>query len=1053
VGTDAGADYSAADLDDGDWEPVELPHRTWDATQDANYVYGWYRYHFTAAEEFHGRDAILKLGTIDDIDATFCNGVAIGSTGSFPPNTSTAYNVDREYVIPSSILHYGQDNVIAAKVLDLIGTGGMVGSPRVGYRVAATDDWLFRAAGHDSEADYSPPDTDDSGWQRVPMPDDTWDARQPQDNVFGWYRLRFNVPAECRGRPLVLDLGLIRDADNTYLNGAWIGVTGSLPPDDYVGSGAPRLYELPPEHIRYGAENTLAVKVFNEQARGGIWGRPALLDPTDAALETQRDTLDYAIRLRRARYYQEAWKALLALWQGADSDDLRADILDELTVVYEATDRDKDALDAFGELMKEHPTRSCSEDAVAAICRVQIRRGALDASAVPLGNDLYTQGRWEGTYGSDGFVLCPSAHTATVVGVPGRVMFDDMTVGATSHTGPPAAPISYERFTFGRTPEFVASWCPQSVTEDLRVLRNPITRTRVWGVWDDRGEAHPFDNHGPDIGIKVRVPAGWWRYSGYFLDRDWCNTWHPRRHGIILLGDDGRVLSVGRTGKHGDGVWVRFAVRGPMTVTWRICKNASACASICGFFMDQWRSPLALAHSGAPNDADAALRGLNARYAKLASATSPTAAQTETARALARELDTRLGQASAPSAGEGWMLWQTAASGSPYSPLASKGLKVWAAATNKAGAEAASERFERVAGMLFGQGEYYFARLVADERDALRLAGGADRIDVEGFTQDVVGWISVNDEYALARFDRFLEVLSRLGDEEAAKLLGRAARCLADQPDESSAQIEGPFPAFRAEFPSAIVAVPTPAARVLAWYLGHDPELARQTAQEFLAPRGRAAVEAARKTYEARKYAQAAKSAERALEIGRLLAGAPDVAEMRKTYVWALRLSHASPEVLVEGLLRTRTPEPPPVQDATLRARLYTQLGLTKDCARELEQVRAQLPELRFGHRVRALRTLASSYLKEGDTEKAEQVMRGLLEIPGDAPANSRPAAALAAYEWLGQFYAVTGRVDDLKTLTSRVAGVVESGSVSMQQAFSRERDALSNMQTAERRN
>ncbi|MCE5216862.1 hypothetical protein LLH03_07495, partial [bacterium] len=52
TGADGKADYSRVALDDSQWTPVQLPHRTWGYEQDKMRAYGWYRQHFTPAQGF-----------------------------------------------------------------------------------------------------------------------------------------------------------------------------------------------------------------------------------------------------------------------------------------------------------------------------------------------------------------------------------------------------------------------------------------------------------------------------------------------------------------------------------------------------------------------------------------------------------------------------------------------------------------------------------------------------------------------------------------------------------------------------------------------------------------------------------------------------------------------------------------------------------------------------------------------------------------------------------------------------------------------------------------
>ncbi len=67
----------------------------------------------------------LELGKIDDADETFFNGSKIGSSGKFPPASITAWNTDRVYKIPISLIRWNQQNIIAVRVADWGGGGGL----------------------------------------------------------------------------------------------------------------------------------------------------------------------------------------------------------------------------------------------------------------------------------------------------------------------------------------------------------------------------------------------------------------------------------------------------------------------------------------------------------------------------------------------------------------------------------------------------------------------------------------------------------------------------------------------------------------------------------------------------------------------------------------------------------------------------------------------------------------------------------------------------------------------------------------------------------------
>jgi cephalosporin-C deacetylase len=67
----------------------------------------------------------LKLGLIDDADETFFNGQKVGSSGKFPPESVSAWSVQRSYFIPADKIVYDQPNLIAVRVADWGGGGGL----------------------------------------------------------------------------------------------------------------------------------------------------------------------------------------------------------------------------------------------------------------------------------------------------------------------------------------------------------------------------------------------------------------------------------------------------------------------------------------------------------------------------------------------------------------------------------------------------------------------------------------------------------------------------------------------------------------------------------------------------------------------------------------------------------------------------------------------------------------------------------------------------------------------------------------------------------------
>jgi cephalosporin-C deacetylase-like acetyl esterase len=128
--------WADPDLDDANWKPIEVG-KSWEQAGLGDYDgFAWYRLRFRMPTslkndaDFQTYSALkLRLGKIDDVDRTWFNGDAIGETGSFPPDFSGAYDTVREYKVPADLIHWDEDNVIAVRVYDHDGAGGMYEGP------------------------------------------------------------------------------------------------------------------------------------------------------------------------------------------------------------------------------------------------------------------------------------------------------------------------------------------------------------------------------------------------------------------------------------------------------------------------------------------------------------------------------------------------------------------------------------------------------------------------------------------------------------------------------------------------------------------------------------------------------------------------------------------------------------------------------------------------------------------------------------------------------------------------------------------------------------
>jgi sialate O-acetylesterase len=113
--------YAATDYNDSGWGQITVP-ALWESTQlpDFDGVV-WFRKKFNLPAGLAGKEMMLHLGPIDDMDMAFINGQKIGA------NMETGnWKTDRLYTVPAGLLHSGE-NLLAVCVVDITGGGGLYG--------------------------------------------------------------------------------------------------------------------------------------------------------------------------------------------------------------------------------------------------------------------------------------------------------------------------------------------------------------------------------------------------------------------------------------------------------------------------------------------------------------------------------------------------------------------------------------------------------------------------------------------------------------------------------------------------------------------------------------------------------------------------------------------------------------------------------------------------------------------------------------------------------------------------------------------------------------
>ncbi|MBN2012129.1 sialate O-acetylesterase [candidate division KSB1 bacterium] len=105
------------------------------------------------------------------------------------------------------------------------------------------------------------PFLDTSDWETMHVPGYWQEAKTGAINGVVWFRRNIDIPLHMAGKPAIIKLGRIVDIDSVFINGQFIGTTGS--------QYAPRRYNIPENLLKVG-ENTIVVRIINTRRRGGF---------------------------------------------------------------------------------------------------------------------------------------------------------------------------------------------------------------------------------------------------------------------------------------------------------------------------------------------------------------------------------------------------------------------------------------------------------------------------------------------------------------------------------------------------------------------------------------------------------------------------------------------------------------------------------------------------------------------------------------------------------------------------------------------------------------
>lgn len=116
-------EIQGVDFHDNAWKSITLPTaQGWETTRGFEGLDGavWFRTTFELPSNWKGKNLVLSLGRIRDLDVTYINGNQVGTT------SGTAY---RKYIIPAKELRTGT-NLLAIQVLNFNDKGGLTSAAK-----------------------------------------------------------------------------------------------------------------------------------------------------------------------------------------------------------------------------------------------------------------------------------------------------------------------------------------------------------------------------------------------------------------------------------------------------------------------------------------------------------------------------------------------------------------------------------------------------------------------------------------------------------------------------------------------------------------------------------------------------------------------------------------------------------------------------------------------------------------------------------------------------------------------------------------------------------
>ncbi len=135
------------------------------------------------------------------------------------------------------------------------------------YIVDLEGQWNFSVG---DNLDWAKPSTDISDWDKIYVPAE-WERYYENYNGYAWYRKTFSIKSLPNDGQIALLLGYIDDVDEVFINGVKVGQSGNFFPNYSSAYDVERKYYIP-RNILKPSNNVIAIRVYDEALRGGIYG-------------------------------------------------------------------------------------------------------------------------------------------------------------------------------------------------------------------------------------------------------------------------------------------------------------------------------------------------------------------------------------------------------------------------------------------------------------------------------------------------------------------------------------------------------------------------------------------------------------------------------------------------------------------------------------------------------------------------------------------------------------------------------------------------------------